>query len=205
MLIVCPACVSSYKVEPTAMAGAGTPLRCAHCRQLLKAPVPAAVPPLGLASPTMPTSEPDQEGSALRGIAAVCLALVTMSGALFWREPIARAVPGAAGLYRIAGLRPDSAQPVVSDLKTVLTPDGLKIEGTLANPSSTRVVLPRLHLTLRDAADDTLASWSAAPPKASLAPGETVTFSSHLDKPPPAGHDLAVSFSADRVAVSDGS
>lgn len=204
MLIVCPACVSSYKVEPAAMAEAGAVLRCAHCRRPLAVATPAGVPPLGASGPATRAPDAAHDGSALRGMAAAVLLLATMSGALFWRDPIARAVPGAAGLYRLAGLPEGGGTPTVSDLRTVLTPDGLEVAGTLANPHRTRVALPRLHLTLRDGADDALASWSAPPPKASLAPGETVAFTSHLDKPPAQAHDLAVSFAADRVAVSDG-
>lgn len=202
MLIVCPSCVSSYKVEPAALAGAGAAPRCAHCRQPLRPAAPADVPPLGLTAASLAASE---EGSALRGIAGACAILVAVSGALLWHGPIARTVPGAAALYRLAGL-PDPAPPlpVVGDLKSVMTPEGLAVEGTLTNPRHTRMPLPRLRLTLRDEADAPLASWMALPPKASLAPGETITFTSHLDKPPAAGHDLAVSFAGTRVAVSDG-
>ena len=200
MLIVCPACVSSYKVEPAALAQAGGTLRCAHCRRPLQVATPAGVPPSALPDATMPTFKARRGGSALGGTAAILLLLATASAALFWREPIARAVPGAAGVYRLAGVAAGGAIPTVSDLKTVLTPDGLEVAGTLANPHRTRLALPRLHLTLRDEADGTLARWSAPPPKASLAPGETVSFTSHLDKPPPLAHDLAVSFAADRVS-----
>ncbi len=199
MLIVCPACVSSYKVEPAALAHA-TELRCAHCRRPLQSTVPSGLQPPGLRV----SSSVDRERSALPGIAALCASLAVISGMLFWREPIAHAVPGAASLYRLAGLPCAAAGPVVTDVKTVLTSEGLTVEGTLVNPPRSRMTLPRLDLTIRDSADDILARWSVAAPKPSLRPGETVTSTSHLDKPPPDGHDLAVSFAADRVAMSAG-
>ncbi|MDX7953939.1 hypothetical protein P7D22_22555, partial [Lichenihabitans sp. Uapishka_5] len=143
------------------------------------------------------------EGSALAGIGLALGVLVGLSGLLGWRGPIARHVPGAAALYRAAGLTTEPASLVVSGLTSERTPDGLAVEGKLTNPNPSRMAVPRLRLAIRDAGSATLTSWTAEAPKRSLAPGETVTFTSRLDKPPAEGHDLSVSFAAERVAVSD--
>jgi predicted Zn finger-like uncharacterized protein len=46
MLIVCPSCATSYQVEPNSLGQGGRSVRCARCRNVWFATIPAAVPTL---------------------------------------------------------------------------------------------------------------------------------------------------------------
>lgn len=201
MLVVCPDCVSSYRVDPAILAGPGRASHCAQCRRQLRADA-AELPAV--------RSAPPRDPSAWRGVLAGAAILLAVSAALAWRGPIARTIPGAADLYRATGLVVPVDAPVVSDLATAWEDDRLTVVGTLANPGAVKLNLRAIRITVRDAAAEPLTSWISPVPKAVLAPGETVRFTSSLDKPPQGGHDLAVGlvadgvgFQADRVALTE--
>ena len=55
--------------------------------------------------------------------------------------------------------------------------------------------MPHLRFAVRNAAHQEVYSWTAAPPRATLPPGEAVSFHTRLASPPPDARDVLVRFS----------
>jgi hypothetical protein len=63
--------------------------------------------------------------------------------------------------------------------------------------------VPRLKLAVRNAAKEEIYSWTAAPPRATLAPGQAVAFRTRLASPPPESRDVLVRFLNRRDIVAE--
>lgn len=144
------------------------------------------------------------ERSALPGVVAGALALAVVSATIAWRDPIVAAVPGIAGLYGFAGPAAGPSVPVIAHLSSAWDQGGLRVAGTLTNAGRARIALPPLRIAVRDDAAETLYSWTAPAPQAGLGPGESVAFSSRLDKPVAKGRDVAVGFVLDPTGQPEG-
>ena len=72
----------------------------------------------------------------------------------------------------------------------------LVVDGRLANATHRAVRLPRLRFSLRDHRGQEVYDWAEAPPKASLAPGESLPFQSRLVSPPERGREIVVAFAS---------
>jgi hypothetical protein len=70
----------------------------------------------------------------------------------------------------------------------------LVLDGTLANVTQRVVRLPKLRFSLRDHRGKEVYDWTEAPPKASLAPSESLPFQSRLVSPPARGKEIVVGF-----------
>ncbi len=70
----------------------------------------------------------------------------------------------------------------------------LVVEGSVVNDTRKIVDVPRLKFVVRNAANEEIYSWTAVPPRATLPPGEAVSFRSRLASPPPDGRDVLVRF-----------
>jgi predicted Zn finger-like uncharacterized protein len=114
------------------------------------------------------------------------------------REQVVRTVPDSAGLYERLGLPVNLRGVEFRDVKGANEiVDGvvvLVVEGQLVNISGRQVDLPRLRLSVRDAAGKEIYTWTATAPKARLEAGEAAPFRSRLASPPPDGASVEVRF-----------
>jgi hypothetical protein len=74
------------------------------------------------------------------------------------------------------------------------TPDGLVIEGDIANNGKMTQDLPRLRVALRDAAEKELQFKLVDPPKPRLPPGAVAHFKTPFDHPDDAATGVVVTF-----------
>ena len=70
----------------------------------------------------------------------------------------------------------------------------LVVEGNVVNDTRKTATVPHLRFAVRNAARQEIYSWTAAPPRAVLPPGEAVAFRTRLASPPPDAHDVLVRF-----------
>jgi hypothetical protein len=70
----------------------------------------------------------------------------------------------------------------------------LLVEGEIANTASHPVTLPHLEILVRNGDEQVLATWTNAPPRPTLGPGEVVRFEARLVSPPPEGRQVRVHF-----------
>ena len=226
MLIVCPSCVSTYRMPPDAIRRQVTAIRCAQCGGIFQpaTSVPAAAAPAwapdGVAVAVLPAprgllpgvraARPRPHARAAenprsRGmIAAAALAMLLATGmaAVAQRGQIVALFPAGEAAFAAMGLPALPPELVLGGVTSALGAEGpakvLTLQGTITNSRDTIADVPNLRIVVRDAAEQSLYSWVAPAPKARLAPGETMDFSSRLVSPPVNGHDLLVSF-ADRT------
>jgi predicted Zn finger-like uncharacterized protein len=220
MLIVCPSCASEYTIEPEKLGADGRTLRCAICRDtwfVTPDGQPGAPPgPEGLKAVAIADAAPNDAPSpsarrrappvrAMAGIALAVLAALALVGepgqwpsALHWvQEHIGAAIaaPGAPLKFR----------DVVAE---VVSPEGggdaeLLVSGEIANPADHDITLPHLEILVRNGEEQVLATWTSAPPRPDLGPGEAVRFETRLASPPPDGRQVRVHFTTvDGIAVA---
>ena len=252
MLIVCPTCVSSYKVGPEILSLSRGTVRCAHCREAWlivgeaelaaandrigeervqdfaseceqnawhsEPEAPQAGFHLGRAGPLSvravrplrslppPVAAP-QSGSAVKVMLLVIVGIGLGMAAVGWREPIVRTMPALTSLFAAIGLPTRDTALTLRDVRTATIQDGttsvLTLEGRIENSWSNEASVPNIRIVVRDEAQQSLYSWTAPAPKASLGPGEAVVFKSRLVAPPGNGHDVAVGFSEASAVLSD--
>jgi hypothetical protein len=68
------------------------------------------------------------------------------------------------------------------------------VEGSVVNASRKIADVPRLKFVVRNSANEEIYSWTAVPPRATLPPGEAVSFRSRLASPPTDSRDVLVRF-----------
>ena len=129
-------------------------------------------------------------------LVAVLLALALVAGIVIARGAVVALWPPAARLYALAGL---SAEPPGTGLKIEKlapsrTPDGLLIEGDIANDGKTTLNLPRLRVALRDSAEKEVQFKIIDPPKPRLPPGAVAHFKTPFDHPDDAATGVVVTF-----------
>jgi hypothetical protein len=74
------------------------------------------------------------------------------------------------------------------------TPDGLVIEGDIANAAKTTQDLPRLRVALRDSAEKEVQFKIIDPPRPRLPPGAVAHFKTPFDHPDEAATGVVVTF-----------
>ena len=129
-------------------------------------------------------------------LVAVLLALALVAGIVIARGAVVALWPPAARLYALAGF---SAEPPGTGLKIEKlapsrTPDGLLIEGDIANGGKTTQNLPRLRVALRDSAEKEVQFKIIDPPKPRLPPGAVAHFKTPFDHPDDAATGVVVTF-----------
>ncbi|MBV8936180.1 MAG: zinc-ribbon domain-containing protein [Alphaproteobacteria bacterium] len=129
-------------------------------------------------------------------VLAALLTLAVLAGVVVARGAIVALWPPAARLYSLAGL---SAEPAVTGLKIenlvpLRTPEGLTIEGDIANNGRMTQDLPRLRVALRDSAEKEVQFKIVDPPQPRLAPGAVVHFKTPFDHPEEAAKGVVVTF-----------
>ena len=129
------------------------------------------------------------------GILALIVANAIVIG---WRGDFVRAMPQTASLYAWLGLPVNIRGLDFEKLGTTTEQhEGvpiLVINGDIVNITGQMVTVPHLRFAVRNAARQEIYSWTAAPPRAMLAPGHGVAFHTRLASPPPDAHDVVVRF-----------
>jgi predicted Zn finger-like uncharacterized protein len=135
----------------------------------------------------------------LSNLQSVILALIIVDAILVgWRNDFVRILPQTASFYSMLGL-PVNLRGLALDGVTTTTEQHegvpiLVVEGSVVNDSRKIVDVPRLKFVVRNSANEEIYSWTAVPPRATLPPGEAVSFRSRLASPPPDGRDVLVRF-----------
>lgn len=153
------------------------------------------VPPRQRALPEPPRRR--SRWAALRWLViAVLLALAVLAGVVVARGAVVALWPPAARLYALAGFAPEPpwAGLKIEKLSPSRTPDGLVIEGDIANNGRTTQDVPRLRVALRDASDKEVQSKIVDPPQPRLAPGAVAHFRTPFDHPDDAAKGVVVTF-----------
>lgn len=223
MLIVCPSCLSAYRMPPEAIGAGATSVRCAQCSGVFSpaaavpAPrldrslmaslrpttprdiLPATRPVRSLPAPAQDVS-PRRTGTGVMALLAVGLGLGM--GAVAWRAQLMHLLPASAPLFSALGMTAAPSGLSLGSIETALADEGatrvLTLEGEITNARQTASDVPNLRIVVRDASEQAVYSWVTPSPRARIGPGETLPFRSRLVSPPPNGHDLVVSF-ADRT------
>jgi predicted Zn finger-like uncharacterized protein len=129
-------------------------------------------------------------------VIAALLILAVLAGVVVARGAVVALWPPAARLYALAGF---AAEPPWTGLKIEKlvpsrTPDGLVIEGDIANSGKTTQDLPRLRVALRDGAEKEVQFKIVDPPQPRLAPGSITHFKTPFDHPDDAAKGVVVTF-----------
>jgi predicted Zn finger-like uncharacterized protein len=221
MLIVCPSCASEYTIDPAKLGPDGRTLRCAICRDTwfvspaeaetaMPEPLPEEPPgatllPPAPASPAHPRKRrvkapPKTSARRIAVVAAATLVAVLALPLLGEGVSKARHVMGHLVETEHADL---AFRQVTSE---IIGTDGarmLVVEGEITNGGVGPAPLPPLEFLVRNGDEQVLATWTEAPPRPTLGPGETTRFASRLASPPADGRQVRVQFTkAAGVAVA---
>jgi predicted Zn finger-like uncharacterized protein len=135
----------------------------------------------------------------LSNLQSAILALIIADAILVgWRNDFVRILPQTASFYSMLGLSVN-LRGLALDGATTTTEQHegvpiLVVEGSVVNDTRKIVDVPRLKFVVRNAANEEIYSWTAVPPRATLPPGEAVSFRSRLASPPLDGRDVLVRF-----------
>jgi len=214
MLIVCPSCASEYTIDPAKLGAEGRTVRCAICRDTWFVPgieqaggeadspqdtaeaVETAPPP---APEVKAQPRPRRKRRLVAGFAVVAGVLAVL--ALLSSRPVqtsaaalvrhAAAFAGSVGTKPKVEFREVTAELIGSEPERVLV-----VVGEIANSSEGEAQLSPLEFSVRNAADQVLYTWTNAPPRQTLAAGETARFETRLTSPPTDGRQVHVHFAS---------
>jgi predicted Zn finger-like uncharacterized protein len=115
-----------------------------------------------------------------------------------WRVDFVRAMPQTASFFASIGM-PVNLRGLDFDSLTTATEQHddmpiLVVSGNVVNDTADTVTVPHLRFAVRNAAQQEIYSWTAMPSRASLPPGEAISFRTRLASPPPDAHDVLVRF-----------
>jgi predicted Zn finger-like uncharacterized protein len=115
-----------------------------------------------------------------------------------WRGDFVRILPQSASFYSMLGLPVNLRELALDSVSTTTEQhEGvpiLAVEGSVVNNTRKIVDVPRLKFVVRNAANEEVYSWTAVAPRATLPPGDAVSFRSRLASPPTDGRDVLVRF-----------
>jgi predicted Zn finger-like uncharacterized protein len=115
-----------------------------------------------------------------------------------WRDEFVRMMPQTASFYSMLGLNVNLRGLAFEGVSTSTEQhEGvpiLVVEGNIVNDSRKVADVPRLKFAVRNGSGQEVYSWTAAAPRASLPPGESVAFRGRLASPPVEAHDVLVRF-----------
>jgi hypothetical protein len=127
------------------------------------------------------------------------LALVIVDAIVVgWRNDFVRLFPQTAAFYALTGLSVNLRGVDFAGVTTTAEQhEGvpiLVVQGNIANTARKVVDVPRIKFIARNAARQEIYSWTAAPVRTLLSPGEVVPFRSRLASPPTDAQDVLVRF-----------
>jgi predicted Zn finger-like uncharacterized protein len=135
----------------------------------------------------------------LSNLQSAILALIIADAVLVgWRNDVVRILPQTASFYSMLGLSVNLRGLALDGVTTTTEQhEGvpiLVVEGSVVNDTRKIVDVPRLKFVVRNSANEEVYSWTAVAPRATLPPGEAVSFRSRLASPPTDGRDVLVRF-----------
>ena len=135
----------------------------------------------------------------LSNLQSAILALIIADAILVgWRNDFVRILPQTASFYSMLGLSVNLRGLALDGVTTTTEQhEGvpiLVVEGSVVNNTRKIVDVPRLKFVVRNSANEEVYSWTAVAPRATLPPGEAVSFRSRLASPPLDGRDVLVRF-----------
>jgi predicted Zn finger-like uncharacterized protein len=145
---------------------------------------------------------------SLTRLQTAILALLIIDAVIVgWRRDIVRVLPQTASFYALIGL-PVNLRGLVFDAVTTRAEQHegipiLVVEGAVVNRTGAVAEVPRLKLVVRNAAKQEIYAWTAASPRATLAPYQAVAFRTRLASPPPEAADVLVRFINRRDIVAE--
>jgi predicted Zn finger-like uncharacterized protein len=145
----------------------------------------------------------------LSGLQTMILALIVVDSVVVgWRKDVVRLLPQTASFYSAIGLAVNVRGLAFDNIATTMeTHEGvpiLVVQGDIVNATAAIVDVPRLKLSVRNAAKQDVYSWTAVPPLQRLSPYQAVAFRTRLASPPPDGGDVLVRFLNRRDLVTEG-
>lgn len=143
-------------------------------------------------------------GERLRGAAiplAICGAGIMILSLAAWQRDLAvRAAPQLAGVFETLGLPVNIRGLRLTAVESGVVDDGqgrfLIVEGDVTNIRRGVTPVPGIEVTVRDAAGQTLYTWTTEPPRPSLEPAELMRFRARLAQPPENGQSVQVRFTS---------
>jgi predicted Zn finger-like uncharacterized protein len=115
-----------------------------------------------------------------------------------WRTDFVRLFPQTAAFYALTGLSVNLRGVDFADVTTTAEQhEGMPIlvvQGNIVNSARKIVDVPRIKFIARNAARQEIYSWTAAPTRTVLPPGEMVPFRSRLASPPADAQEVLVRF-----------
>jgi predicted Zn finger-like uncharacterized protein len=127
------------------------------------------------------------------------LALVIVDAIVVgWRNDFVRLLPHTAAFYALTGLSVNLRGLDFAGVATTAEQhEGvpiLVVQGNVVNSARKVVEVPRIKFIARNAARQEIYSWTVAPSRTVLPPGEAIAFRSRLASPPPDAQDVLVRF-----------
>lgn len=178
-------------------------------------PVEAAPPPVeGAPPPPIPrrrgktrsrkVMSKQAMGERLRGAGmplAICGAGLLVLGLAFWQRDLAvRAAPQLASVFETLGLPVNLRGLKLTAVESGVVDDGqgrfLIVEGDVTNIRRGVTPVPAIEVVVKDAAGQTLYTWTTDPPRPSLEPAELMRFRARLAQPPENGQSVQVRFAS---------
>jgi predicted Zn finger-like uncharacterized protein len=151
------------------------------------------IPPRSPPAPSRAGSRASRVGAIVTLVTAIIIAGVFVSRHFTANQPPPATAPHAP----TAAPAPEAGIGlVIRKITPARTPDGLVVDGEIANPSNVPRDVPRLRVALQDSAEKELQFKIIDPPKLRLEPGEVVHFETPFTNPPDAATGVVVTFAS---------
>ncbi len=213
MLLDCPVCTTPYHVDRADLAG-GRVVICSRCdarwsvgsngfRQPYAHPAQSAHVGIAASAPAPDVLAANTRlarcAPAIAAVAMLAFAMMIIGA----RERIVRLAPRTAALYHAAGLPVNIRGLVFANVVPERLDQAaqITIRGEIENIVAHREPVPRLAYEVRDAAGQSLVTWTEKGPAKVLAAGKTLAFASMPHLLPDQARTVLVRFDADEAPL----
>lgn len=204
MILVCPLCQTRYLVPANLFAAGSRPVRCARCKHGWEAELPKEMEVVTPYAPAPEKTAPIPKGSNLPALPPTPLGLLWKKSrwwflgflvvvALLWlifdRQQIGRRWTFLEPLYNAVNLSIyyPGEELEFDEVRSVLKFEGgitkLILDGKVRNKTKKSQKVPNIVAQALGPDARVIQSWQIDSPKATLAPGEEVPFSSSMNAP----------------------